>query len=212
MRAGWAIMMSLASPNAAARDSPSALMILARFPAWPRPGDHGAFHGVVRRGGRVIPAESQSFDLRRASALLRIKENPGPPVLPRMLRGSSCQGPERYFYITILFGFSNLEWIILPRTAVPTSPPIHIGFRRRKPMQRTAGTVFQNRSTTQIPGAHHDQDIGVRNPADRRGSKAAVCLTIGGHPIDPASNSSREWRVLRKGYPAGDWIAVSARA
>lgn len=71
---GWAIMMSEASPSTAARDSPSAWMILARFPARPRPGDHGPFHGVVRRGGRIIPAESPSFDLRRAGALLRIKK------------------------------------------------------------------------------------------------------------------------------------------
>src|SRR5580693_1228362 len=126
---GWAIMMLEASPSAAARDSPSALMILARFPARPRPGDHGPFHGVVRRGGRIIPAEPPSFDLTARRRPVAYKENPGPPVLPRMLRGSSCQGPERYFDITILFGFSNLEWIILPWTAVPTGPPIHIGFR-----------------------------------------------------------------------------------
>src|SRR5580704_18221766 len=114
-----------------------------------------------------------------------------------MLRGSSCQGPERYFDIIIFFRI--LEFGVdysaadsgADRSADPNRfPPT------RKPMQPTAATVFQNRSTTQIPGVHHDPDIVVRNPAHRRGSKAAVCLTIGGHPIDPASNSSREWRVL----------------
>jgi hypothetical protein len=30
-------------------------------------------------------------------------------------------------------------------------------------MQSMAATVFQNRSTTQIPGVHHDPDIVVRN-------------------------------------------------
>ena len=169
-------MMSEASPSAASRDSPSALMILARFPARPRPGDHGPFHGVVRRGGRIIPAESPSFDLRRASALLRIKKNPGPPVLPRMLRRSSCQGPERYFYITILFGFSNLERIILPRTAVPTVRRSTSVSARPETDAANGCHGLSNRSTTQIPGVHHDPDIVVRNPAHKRGSKAAVCL------------------------------------
>jgi hypothetical protein len=126
---GWAIMMSEASPSAAARDSPSALMILARFPARPRPGDHGPFHGVARRRGRIIPVESPSFDLRRAGALLRTKKIRALPCSRECNAGAAARVRSDIFILPYFFGFSNLEWTILPRTAVPTGPSIHIGFR-----------------------------------------------------------------------------------
>jgi hypothetical protein len=140
---GWAIMMSLASPSAAARDSPSALMILARFPARPRPGDHGPFHGVVRRGGRIIPAESPSFDLRQAGALLHIKKiraSRAPANVTReQLPGS---GAIFLYYHTFRILEFGVDYSAADSGADRSADP-HRFPPARKPMQPTAATVFQ---------------------------------------------------------------------
>ena len=173
---GWAIMMSEASPSAASRDSPSALMILARFPARPRPGDHGPFHGVVRRGGRIIPAQSPSFDLRRAGAPLRIKKIRALPCSRECYAGAAARVRSD---ILILSYFSDSRiWSGLFCRGQRCRPVRRSTSVSARPETDAANGChgLSNRSTTQIPGVHHDPDIVVQNPAHKRGSKAAACL------------------------------------